>query len=160
MARHYPSIFASEPDRFLAEAMTEAKRRFLAEADVFLFRKAGADVGICIAHPSDWSTYYVRSMALLPEIRDHGLAQQWSDFLSTHLRAAGVQRMEAETAPTNVPMQRLFLGTGWVPTGSVNSERWGVMLRYTLFLQQDAQRAFERQFIGSVSHSRRDRTST
>src|SRR5262245_10721779 len=66
MAENYAGIFGDEPERFLVEGMTDAKRRFWREMDVFVLRCDGVTAGICAGHPSDWSTYYVRTFALLP----------------------------------------------------------------------------------------------
>src|SRR6516225_5347903 len=53
IGKHYPSIFATEPDRFFEEKMTPAKRRFLGECDAFLFRRGDVEAGIAIGHPTD-----------------------------------------------------------------------------------------------------------
>src|SRR5690349_2312393 len=68
---HFAAIFESDARaaRFLTDPMTEAKARFGREMDVFLFRAGGEVVGVLMAHPSDWSTYYMRSAAFLPAFR-------------------------------------------------------------------------------------------
>ena len=79
VAEHYARIFGTDElaGRFLVEAMTPAKRRFGAEMDVFLFRAEGRTVGIFMSHPSDWSTYYMRTAALLPEYRGRHLVSRF-----------------------------------------------------------------------------------
>jgi len=160
MAKHYPTIFATEPDRFLNEKMTDAKRRFLEESDVLVFRSGGADVGLCLGQPTDWSTYYVRSFALLPEVRDRRFASEFQVWIAATLKGIGVQRMEAETSPANVPMNRLFQSAGWMVTAMVNSERWGTALRYTRFLEPQAEEAFRRQYVSAPTNSRTKKTTT
>jgi hypothetical protein len=145
---HYAAIFGQKDleGRFLPSPTTEAKRRFFAEMDYFILRVGERDAGIVLGHPSDWTTYYVRSAALLPAYRDRHLLTQFSERLYEPLRASGVERIEAECSPANVPMARLLTGQGYMVTGSVTSERWGVVLRYTKFLSEDAIAAFMRQY--------------
>lgn len=147
ITEHYSRIFPSEPGRWLEEKMTSAKRRFLEESDVLLFRDQGRIVGICICNPTDWSTYYIRIIAILPEYRRHRIADELGPLFEETLRGVGVERIEAETAPTNVIMNRIFLSQGWMVTATVNSERWGVLLRYTKFLTPESERTFRRQFV-------------
>jgi hypothetical protein len=156
---HYPSIFG-KPDgegQFLASPMTEAKRRFFDEMDFFMLRVDDRDAGIVMGHPTDWTSYYVRSAALLPEFRDRRMLTQFGERLFEPLRAAGAERVEAECSPANVPMARLLTGQGYIVTASTNSERWGVMLRYTKFLAPDAQAAFMRQYT-SMPFAQRSRS--
>jgi hypothetical protein len=148
ITEHYPSIFANEPDRFLREEMTPAKRRFVEVCcDTYIFRDQHRTVGVWIGNPVDWSSYYCRTIALLPQYRDRGLFNEFVVRLTEALRDVGVERLEGETAPTNLPMNRGLLALGWIVTASVNSERWGTMLRYTKFLTESSERCFRRQFI-------------
>lgn len=146
--RHYAEIFRAGglDRRFFDDAPTPAKARFCASMDVFLIRRSGAVVGTLMAHPTDWSTYYVRSVALLPEARDHDVATRIASSLEAPLRAAGVERLEAEVSPGNAPMIQILGGLGWLVTATVNSERWGTLLRFTRFLDEDAEAAFVRSF--------------
>jgi Acetyltransferase (GNAT) family len=114
--------------------------------DFFMIRIDGQDAGVVMGHPTDWTSYYVRSAAVLPAFRDRRVLTQFGERLFDPLRAAGVERIEAETSPANVPMGRLLTGQGYMVTGSVTSERWGVVLRYTKFLAPEAQAAFMRQY--------------
>ena len=145
---HYPSIFgkADGEGQFLPSPMTEAKRRFFAEMDYFMLRVDDRNAGIVMGHPTDWTSYYVRSAAVLPEFRDRRVLTQFGARLFDPLREVGAERVEAECSPANLPMARLLTGQGYIVTASVNSERWGVMLRYTKFLAADAQAAFMRQY--------------
>ena len=72
MREHYAAIFGTsgKEARFLASPMTEAKRRYCSETDVFRFRSGSRTVGMFVSNPSDWSTYYMRSVAILPEYRE------------------------------------------------------------------------------------------
>jgi hypothetical protein len=160
IGKHYPSIFATEPDRFFEEKMTPAKRRFLGECDAFLFRRGDVEAGIAIGHPTDWSTYYVRTMALLPEFREVGFTTEWVIRLGETLRTVGVERMECETSPANAPVHRMCLTTGWIQTGLVNTERWGSMIRYTRYLADEPKRVFHRQFINAPTTRRKNESQS
>jgi hypothetical protein len=145
---HYPSIFATEEasTRFLSSPMTEAKGRFFKEMDFFSLW-AGQDMaGVFMAHPSDWSTYYLRSTAVLPQYRDRHLMSRFFEQLDVPLRDVGVERIEADCSPANVPIVRVMLSQGYVVTGSVASERWGFTSRYTKFISEGARSTFIRQY--------------
>jgi hypothetical protein len=148
MREHYPTIFDGDAAaRFFAEEMTEAKLRYLRDADAFIFRAEGRVAGICLAHPSDWSTYYVRTMAFLPELRRRGAATALDAVFGDVLPKVGVDRYEAETSIANRPMMEGLLGWGAVVTGTVTSERWGAMVRLTRFLDRAPEDVFRRQFV-------------
>ena len=148
ITEHYARIFGAADGsvKFLQEQPTEAKKRFTSLSDVFVFRADGQVFGIMIAHPLDWSTYYVRTTAFLPEHRNKHVMTAFVQRLYAPLIAAGVSRIEAETAPSNLPVQRILSRLEWMVTGTVNSERWGTMLRFTKFLSEDANDAFLRQY--------------
>ena len=145
---HYARIFDSSPGdtRFLSEPMTAAKARFLAESDRFAFREGGEVIGLLVGNPVDWSTYYWRSVAFLPEHQGRGLLAAALEHTDEILREAGVVRVEGEAAPTNYRQVRLLMRLGYCVTGTTNSERWGTMLRLTKYLRADAGELFARQF--------------
>lgn len=157
VSEHYPTIFASaaEGSRFLSEPLSEAKRRFWDETDVFAFRFEGRLVGICAAHPSDWSTYYVRTFALLPEFRERRVLTDFEQAFSKCTRDAGIARWDVECSPMNTPVIRMFTGAGCVVTATQTSERWGAMLRFTKFLSEDAKAAYVRQFVSASPAKRK-----
>jgi hypothetical protein len=100
-----------------------------------------------MGHPTDWSTYYVRSMAFLPECRERGWADQFVKGICEPLRKAGCLRWECECSPANLAVMRLLTSNGHLQTGMLTSERWGQVLRFTKYLRDDAEQAFRRQFI-------------
>jgi ribosomal protein S18 acetylase RimI-like enzyme len=161
MREHYASIFGSQPNecRFLASPMTPAKRRFCDESDVFLFRDAGRTIGLMMANPADWSTYYMRSVAVLPEYRDRRLLTRFMTASYAPLREAGVERIEGECSPANAPMMRMLVGQGFLVTSTANSERWGATVRFTKFLSEEAESVFLRQF-NSVTPTRKAMSPT
>jgi hypothetical protein len=80
---------------------------------------------------------------------------QFLERIDQPLRGVGVERVEAECSPANVPVVRLLTSQGYVATASVSSERWGLMLRYTKFLSADAASAFMRQYTAMPISKRR-----
>ena len=103
MERHYGEIFGSVfADRFLADPMTEAKMRFGREMDVFVYRDEGREIGVLAGHPSDWTSYYMRTVALLPAYRDRHLLSRTMEQMTAPLAAVGCERIDGEVAPTNV----------------------------------------------------------
>jgi hypothetical protein len=152
---HFASIFGDHSDRFFVEPMTPAKQKFWDEMDIFVFKNAsGETIGFAAGHPTDWSTYYVRTISLLPECRELGGAAHYARFINEHLARAGVHRRDAETSPANIPMNRFFFSEGAVVTSTSMSERWGVLLKYTKYLSADAEGVFRRQFINLPTHGR------
>lgn len=147
IAEHYPRIFPSEPNRFFTEKMTPAKQRFYAESDAFLFRLEGTTVGVFIGQPIDWATYYLRTTAILREHRGRNIFGRFVEGLSATLRGCGVQRIEFDTSPANVAINRVMLGLGAIVTGTLNTDRWGALLHHTLHLEPEAAHVFERQFM-------------
>jgi hypothetical protein len=87
--QHYPAIFGlpETGGHFLSSPMTDAKRRFFDEMDFFLLRVGDRAAGVVMGHPSDWTSYYVRSAALLPEFRDRRMLTQFGERLYEPLRA-------------------------------------------------------------------------
>lgn len=161
VGRHYPTIFGQDPadTRFLCNPMNAAKTRFFEEMDLVRFGVGGETVGVFMGHPTDWSTYYVRSIGLMRQHRQLGVATRFFERLPEPLRAHGVERIEIECSPANAAMSRLLTGQGYVVTGSVTSERWGVLLRYTKFLREEAHEVFVRQFAAMSFDKRRTHTT-
>jgi hypothetical protein len=126
--------------------MSEAKHRFCTESDAFLFRVGSRPVGLLLANPVDWSTYYMRSVAILSEFRERHLLTRFMERSYEPLRKAGVERIEGECSPANTPMMRMLVGQGFLVTSTANSERWGSTVRFTKFLTEDSEAVFLRQF--------------
>jgi Acetyltransferase (GNAT) family len=146
MRDHYNEIFGTGDGRFFVEMMSEAKRRFCAEMDIFILRAGTETVGLVMGHPSDWSTYYVRSAALLAEYRARGVFPRFLEHFYEPLRGAGVERIEADASPSNQSVIRLHLSQGSIVTATGSSERWGAFVRFTKFLNEEPQEVFNRQF--------------
>ncbi|HVY46641.1 MAG TPA: GNAT family N-acetyltransferase [Minicystis sp.] len=156
---HYAAIFGDDRARFLPDPMTPAKRRFLELSDTFLFQAGGRTVGVCIAHPTDWSTYYVRSMAFLPAWQGHSGCRRWENAVAETLRRFGCERLEAECATTNAVLIRLLTEMGWVVTSTSASERFGMLLRMTRFLTEESRRAFREHYCAMATSLRATRAA-
>ncbi|HEY3500089.1 MAG TPA: GNAT family N-acetyltransferase [Polyangiaceae bacterium] len=153
IAANYPGIFGyeSRPSRFLAGGTSAARRRYYeAVGDCFVFRDGLETAGVLICTPVDWGTYYIRSTALLPEYQGRGLVQRFFPRLFERLRAAGVERVEAETAPSNFASLQILLRSRFSVTGTVLSERWGALVRLTRFLDGAAGEVFLDQFCDGL----------
>lgn len=146
MKEQYGEVFGLKESAFLVEPMTDAKRRFLSEADVFLFRDEGKTFGIFIGHPSDWSTYYMRTTAFTEAYRGRGFFKGFVASLLSVLENAGVTRVEAEVSTANPRVLGLLAGLGFVTTALETSERWGAVVRLTRFLKVESSSVFRKQF--------------
>lgn len=148
VAAHYAAIFDSDAAdrRFLVEAQSPAKMRFFEMSDRFVFRDGEKVVGLLVGNPLDWSTYYWRSIAFLPEFQGRGLLAAALARTDAVMREAGVARLEGEAAPNNQRQLRLLLRLGYVVTGTINSERWGTVLRLTKYLRREAEERFASVF--------------
>jgi hypothetical protein len=133
--------------------LVEAKRFYLAElSDVIEFQRDGECVGAFVASPEDWSTYYVRTFAIAPSAQRRSAIRTFiRECLFEPLRQHGVERLVADTSPNNVSMNRLFGELSFAVTGHNLSERWGPMVRYTLFLDDHAEEDFTRRYGGAVA---------
>ncbi len=143
---NYRSIFNVD-GAFYVEAPSLAKQRFTAEMDLFVFRHEAQIVGVVGGHPSDWSTYYWRTAALLPEFRARGAITKFCEHSYEQLRRVGVNRIELDTCPGNRATMSLFLAQGFVVTSTAASERWGFTIRFTKFLNEQPEGVFRRQFL-------------
>lgn len=113
-------------------------------------------VGLLVGAPEDWSSYYVRVFALLPEYQRPGLTRRFvRECLFEPLARHGVERVVAETNPSNVAMTRLFSELGFFVTGNQLSDRWGPLIRYTRFLDPACEQQFHRRFGGGAPRKNR-----
>lgn len=148
VAAHYAGIFGigAADRRFFIEEQTPAKTRFLEMSDRFVFREDGRAIGVLVGNPLDWSTYYWRTVAFLPTCQGRGLLAAALARTDAVMRDAGVTRIEGDTAPNNQRQLRLLLRLGYCVTATINSERWGTVLRLTKYLRADAEEHFTTQF--------------
>ncbi len=132
--------------------MVEAKRHYLLTAsDLIELQHEGRTVGVIVGAPEDWSSYYVRIFAVLPEYQRPGLTRRFGrECLFEPLADCGVERVVAETWPTNIAMSRSLQELHFHVTGHQLSERWGALVRYTKFLDPARAAAFEGRFAAAL----------
>jgi hypothetical protein len=159
IAAHYTEIFeqSAEQDGFFREPFDGAKQRYMQSADVLEVRHAGRTVGLLIGAPSDWSTYYLRSVAFLRAYQGRQLHGRILPWMFDELARAGVRRVEAETSPSNLATVLLLTRMRFNVTGNVLTERWGALLRLTRFLDESAEDVFLDKFCTGIPYQRRDR---
>ena len=155
---NYGAIFEDDPGSPFVTKVSDAKARYYREAgDFFEFVHRGRTVGLLVGTPVDWSTYYVRSAAALPEYQGRKIVQRFFPFLFEQLKAAGVERVEADTSPANMATLHLLTRLRFNVTGTVLSERWGAHVHFTKFLDEGSEGVFLNQFCAGVKyHLRKD----
>ena len=159
ISAHYAEIFEQdlERDRFFSEPFDGAKMRYNQAADVFEIKHAHRTVGLLIGAPSDWSTYYLRTMGVVRAYQGRQLPRCIFPFLFGRLAAAGVRRFEAETSPANLATVLVLTRMRFNITGTILSERWGALLRLTKFLDEGAEDVFLDKFCAGIRYQRRER---
>jgi hypothetical protein len=156
---HYSTIFEDDGvGRFLRSGATAALNRYYeAVGDFFEFKMGPRTVGLLIGTPTDWSTYYIRSAAALPEVQGKKVIQRFFPEMFAVLKAAGVERVEAETSPSNTATLHLLSRLRFNPSGTVLTDRWGALMRFTCFLDDAAEQVFLDQFCVGVRYQCRGR---
>ncbi len=155
---NYSTIFEDEGvDRFFNSQTPTLKARYYRTAgDFFEFKRGPRTVGLLIGTAVDWSTYYIRSAASLPEFQGSQMIQRFFTPMFALLKAAGVERIEAETSPTNLAVIHLLSRMRFNPSGTVLTDRWGALLKLTRYLNPSAERVFIDQFCSGVHYQSRD----
>lgn len=158
---HYGALFGEANDSpFWSGDSPSARERYLRHAcDLFLFKDGHLPVGLFIGNPVDWSTYYIRSTAFLAKYQGRSVYQRFLAQLFALLTDAGVSRVEADTAPSNLQCVAALMRQRFVVTGSVLSERWGALTRFTRHLHPEAECTFLKQFCasGAIHHQQNHR---
>ncbi len=156
---HHSSLFgASEGSRFWSGDGADAKARYLERVcDIFVFSHEGRSVGVFIGNPIDWSTYYIRMTAFVREYQGKALYARFLSKLFALLSSAGVSRVEAETAPSNLSCVSALVRQRFMASGSVLTERWGALTRFTKYLDSGPESVFLEQFCHGGEIHRRGR---
>jgi hypothetical protein len=154
---NYARIFEEEGDtRFSCASNTDPRVRYYRTVgDFFEFKQGDRTVALLIGTAADWSTYYIRSAAALPEVQGKKLIQRFFPEMFAVLKAAGVERIEADTSPSNMATLHLLSRLRFNPTGTVLTDRWGAHIRFTRYLDDAAEQVFLDQFCTGVRYQRR-----
>jgi hypothetical protein len=154
---HYAAIFEESEDSPFAPRVTGSKERYYELCDFFEILQGGDVVGLVIGAPSDWSTYYVRSAALLPAHQGSGVIQRlFSRVLFGELMRVGVERVEVDVSPANLAMVHIVTRLAFNVTGTTLTERWGANTRFTKYLCPESAQVFLTQFCSGVKYQLRD----
>src|SRR5438045_1591649 len=98
---------ASTP--FLQKAQSSAKTLYLRQfGDCFEFKDGSKTAGFMLCTPVDWSTYYIRLTAILPDYHGKKLPQRFLPKLFEILEDAGVERIETDTSPSNLAFMHIM----------------------------------------------------
>lgn len=138
----------------------KSKQAYLSkQCDLIGLSHAGKLVGIMVGAPEDWSSYYVRVFALVPEYQRPGLTRRFvRECLFEPLARQGVERLVADTNPSNIAMTRLFSELGFFVTGNQLTDRWGPLIRYTKFFDPACEQQFLHRFGGGAPSRKRSNT--
>lgn len=154
---HYSTIFEESADSPFRTQLSSSKARFYELSDFVEFRREGRAVGLVISAPSDWSTYYVRSAALLPSVQGSAVIQRFfTRIIFPILAEAGVERVETDVSPSNTAMVHIVTRLSFNITGSLLTDRWGANTRFTKFLSRQSEGVFLNQFCSGVKYQLRD----
>jgi hypothetical protein len=156
VTEHYATIFEDRPDSPFVSKVNASRARYYALADFFTIERDGSTVGLVVCAPSDWSTYYVRSAALLPRYQGSGVIQRFfSKVLFDVLERAGVERVEVDVSPANLPMVHIVTRLSFNASGTLLTERWGAQTRFTKLLCPRGRQVFLDQFCAGVKYQLR-----
>ena len=156
------SVFSEEthgsiPDYIVRNRKFEYLRD---DCDLIELRLAEQTIGSLIGAPEDWSSYYVRVFAMRRDFQRPGMIRRFiRSCLFDPLIEHGIERIGADTSPSNIAMSRLLTELHFHVTGSQLSERWGPLVRYTRFLSPACEAEFRRKFgAGAPADSPRKST--
>lgn len=160
VAAHYATVFEEDgTDSPFVTDFSPVKRRYYEMfGDFFEFFHGDELAGLLVCNPTDWSTYYIRSAAMLPKYQGRRIVQQfYTRVLFPTLERAGVERVEFNTSPSNLAMMHIAARLRFNNTGTFLSERWGAMIHFTKFLATDKEDVFLRQFCTGIRYQVRER---
>jgi hypothetical protein len=157
LVHEFPSFTEEELGAVPDPRMLDAKRLYLSTAcDLVELRHEDRTVGVIVGAPEDWSSYYVRIFAVLPSYQRPALTRRFGrECLFEPLAEHHVERVVAETSPTNLAMSRALSEMHFHVTGHHLSERWGALVRYTKFLDPAREAAFQQRFVAALPKNER-----
>jgi ribosomal protein S18 acetylase RimI-like enzyme len=142
---------STEENGFMLEKHNPAKTNFYDEAgDFFVFLSHQEIVGTFVGNVSDWSTYYLRSCAIIPEFQGRGYFSKFLQHLISVLKKHGVKRVEGDVSPSNIAEVHLFNKLNFNVTGYRASDRWGSVIHFTKFIDEENEVFFLDRFCDGV----------
>ncbi len=160
---NYASVFEEEGNAspFATDVSPAKTRYYEVFGDFFEFHHDREWAGLLVCTPTDWSTYYIRSAALVPKYQGRRIIQHfYANVLFPTLKGAGVERVEFDTSPSNMAMMHIATRLRFNNTGTILSERWGAMVHFTKYLNTDKEDVFLRQFCAGVKYQLRERAQS
>lgn len=160
VGEHYATVFeeGDSPSPFATDLSPAKTRYYETFGDFFEFFHGDELGGLLVCTPTDWSSYYIRSAAMLPKYQGRRIIQHfYTSVLFPVLQQAGVERVEFDTSPSNMAMMHIATRLRFNNTGTILSERWGAMIHFTKFLAADKEDVFLRQFCAGVKYQARER---
>lgn len=136
----------NEKNQFVSEPFKEKTYYYLTRGDFFGFFRDGQLYGAFAGNTIDWSTYYFRSVLIKSEYREGGFYQKFLTYFSDVLLEIGCRRIEAHIAPFNHPSIHVLNKMGFMITGSQLSDRWGNLIHFTYFLEENSRDVFINTF--------------
>lgn len=150
LAAEFPSFGEETLGASPFESIINAKRWYLGSAsDAIELRLADRTIGVLVGAPEDWSSYYIRVFAVIQLYQRPALIRRFGrECVFEPLALHHVERVVADTSPTNLAMARCFSELHFHVTGHQLSDRWGPLVRYTRFLDPACEAAFLKRFAG------------
>ena len=135
------------------EESLSKNRYYERSGDFFSFHEEKSDhmVGVFVGTLSDWSTYYLRNVAILPEFQGQKIFQCFLEYFVDCLEDAGVDRVEGEISVSNLINIHNLIKLGFFVSGQVLTERWGAMVRLVKYLNMKHEHVFLSQFSHTTS---------
>ncbi len=118
-------------------------------------------MGLIALHPTDWSSYYLRYIALRPAARGLGLTSKILDHVSLLLKNTDCMRIDTHTLANNISMHKSLLNCGFLNAGVTLSERWGALTAYTKHLNSAGKLSYLKHYSSHIftHHTQPRRTS-
>lgn len=152
-ADNFSRIFENDkyPTSFLWLEHSPFKMRYYKEVgDFFIFKHGNKTIGGFVGNPIDWSSYYVRSFALLPEYEGRHIVFLFLKHFFKILEFHGIERVEADTSPSNTTIIQLTSRLRFNIAGTLLSERWGALTHLVKFFSKKHETVFLQQFCAGV----------
>lgn len=155
IAELFPEVYQYDADaKFRDRGPAEFRRRYYeTSGDFFVFYDSennDAVAGMAIGTILDWSGYNFRNIAIAPAYQESGIYLKFFEMLCEVLKEHGLERIEGDVAPSNRHHIHVLNKMGYIVTSVSMSERWGVMLHITKYLNESDEERWGELF--SMTH--------
>ncbi|MCM0606139.1 MAG: GNAT family N-acetyltransferase [Xanthomonadaceae bacterium] len=148
LAKHFKNELHKTINYKESEVTALNKKKFYENfSDFFLvFSESGEPISTMFGNALDWSTYYIRFCATLPQYRRLGAQSIVVDRLKHVLSNFGVERICFDFNPTNKSQINYLNHAGFNLTGNMQTDRWGQVIQTTMFLNPESEKRFREKF--------------